>query len=164
MSAAPGMLLPQRSAMMRFRTRVILHTSLLASLVAARPVSAVVTRWDTNSSGDYNVASNWDTGVPGADDMAVFARGSGETYRVTFPGNLFIDPPAVYRSDLVLIDSNHVSFVESPQLNRGPSTYAIGTQLLVADFFTGAVVDTFLSSLSAPFAAPLFPSRRRLVR
>ena len=64
-----------------------------------------------------------------------------------------IEPPAVFHSNLVLVDSNNVTFAQSPIIVRGPSTYAIGTQLLVADFFQGAVLTTTLATLSTPFAA-----------
>ena len=64
-----------------------------------------------------------------------------------------IEPPAVFHSNLVLVDSNHVTFAQSPIITRGPATYAIGTQLLVADFFQGAVLTTTLATLSTPFAA-----------
>ena len=89
--------------------------------------------------------------------MAVFARGLGATYTVTFPGALPIEPPAVFHSNLVLVDSNNVTFAQSPIIARGPATYAIGTQLLVADFFQGAVLTTTLATLSTPFAAWVSP-------
>jgi T5SS/PEP-CTERM-associated repeat protein len=127
--------------------------ALTAMLVDAGPAVAVVTNWNTNSSGTFTSAANWTNGVPDADDTVAFARGAAATYTVTFPGAFSIDPPAVYHSNLVLIDSNNVTFAQSPVIVRGPSTYAIGTQLLVADFFTGAVLTTTLATLSTPFAA-----------
>ena len=113
----------------------------------------MVTNWNTNSSGLFNSAANWTNGVPDADDTVAFARGAAATYTVTFPGSLPIEPPAVFHSNLVLVDSNHVTFAQSPIITRGPATYAIGTQLLVADFFQGAVLTTTLATLSTPFAA-----------
>ncbi len=135
------------------RNGALLLAVIVMWLVADRPALAVVTNWNTNSSGLFNSAANWTNGVPDADDTVAFARGAAATYTVTFPGALPIEPPAVFHSNLVLIDSNHVTFAQSPIITRGPATYAIGTQLLVADFFQGAVLTTTLATLSTPFAA-----------
>lgn len=137
---------------MRFRACAFLIASLFGSHFAAETALAVVTRWNTNFGGNFNVGTNWDTGVPDGDDNAVFARGSGVTYTVTFPGNSLILPTATYLSNQVNIDSNNVSFVQSALPTRGPSIYAIGSYLLIADFFTDVVLNTSLGLLSTPRA------------
>jgi T5SS/PEP-CTERM-associated repeat protein len=134
------------------QTSALLLAALVSWLVAA-PAVAAVTNWNISSSGIFNNAANWTNGIPDADDTVAFARGAAATYTVTFPGALPIEPPAVFQSNLVLIDSNNVTFAQSPIIVRGPATYAIGTQLLVADFFQDAVLTTTLATLSTPFAA-----------
>ena len=118
-----------------------------------RPTIAVVTNWNTNSSGNFNSAANWTAAYPMPTTWPCSPAAPARRTRSRFPAPFPIDPPAVYHSNLVLIDSNNVTFAQSPIIVRGPSTYAIGTQLLVADFFQGAVLTTTLATLSTPFAA-----------
>ena len=56
------------------------YTNIL--LVAVAPwlgsqAQAVTTSWNTNSSGFFTAAANWNNGVPDSDDTAVFNRGAG---------------------------------------------------------------------------------------
>jgi T5SS/PEP-CTERM-associated repeat protein len=75
------------------------------------PAYAVTTSWNTNSGGQFTTASNWDNGVPDGDDAAVFNRGAGITYSVTFPGGPILNPPPTYFIDYLRVNSNTVSFV-----------------------------------------------------
>ncbi len=36
---------------------------------------AVTTSWNTDASGVFTAAANWDNGVPDSDDTAIFNRG-----------------------------------------------------------------------------------------
>jgi T5SS/PEP-CTERM-associated repeat protein len=82
--------------------------------------AAVTSSWNTNSSGLFTVASNWNNGVPGSADTTAFNRGSAITYTVTFPGSAIAQPPPVYTNDRLLVRSNSVSFVRGTGVN-GPS-------------------------------------------
>src|SRR5262249_56152676 len=64
--------------------------------------------WNSKSSGSFNVAGNWNNGVPSDTDTAVFRRGTGTTYTVTFPG--LISGLAIYQTDQLRIGSNNVDF------------------------------------------------------
>jgi T5SS/PEP-CTERM-associated repeat protein len=78
---------------------------------------AVTTNWNTNNSGNFSNAANWDNGVPRTDDTAVFRRGIGATYTVTFTGR----PPTVpggpihYATDRLVVGSNDVTLVKTFQ-------------------------------------------------
>jgi T5SS/PEP-CTERM-associated repeat protein len=74
---------------------------------------AVTTSWNTNSSGNFNAASNWDNGVPDSDDTAVFNRGF-LAYEVNFPGGSIFEPPPNYVIDFLRVRTNEVSFVYNP--------------------------------------------------
>jgi hypothetical protein len=76
---------------------------LLVACAPAVAAAAVTTNWTASGGGNFNLDNglgfNWDNGVPTSADSAVFARGAGVTYNVTFPGNTLIDPVANYVSD-----------------------------------------------------------------
>ena len=61
-------------------------------------------------------------GIPDANDIVTFRRGSGATYTVTFPGVGTGTTPVDYVSDRLLVGSNTTSFAEA-QFNPAPSTY-----------------------------------------
>ena len=108
-------------------------------------------------SGDWNTASNWSNGVPGADDAAVFstsgvgARGSA-TYTVTGNGaaaSLTLEPEDIGTVPILagtytvgsLVDDGPAAFEATPGfastagLTFGSATIAGGAQL---DFAPGA--------------------------
>ena len=83
---------------------------------------AVTTSWNTNASGDFTTAANWDNGVPDSDDTAVFNRGF-VAYEVNFPGGLIFDPPMNYPIQYLRVRTNEVSFVHNPSpSNRTPAS------------------------------------------
>jgi T5SS/PEP-CTERM-associated repeat protein len=45
---------------------------------------AVTTNWTNNNGGSFITSGNWDNGVPGSDDLAVFRRGNVPQYDVSF--------------------------------------------------------------------------------
>src|SRR5262245_26614345 len=82
--------------------------------------SANLLDWNVND-GFYNSASSWtrnasDTnppdadGIPDSNDNLIFSRGGGVTYKVTFPGQSLVLPPADYFSATTALGSNSVSF------------------------------------------------------
>ncbi len=71
---------------------------------------AVTTFWNTINSGNFNDAANWDNGVPGMGDTAIFREGIGATYTVTFDGSLPPDPTVHYFSDRLIVGNNDVTF------------------------------------------------------
>ena len=83
-------------------------TTVLALSVCA-PALAVTTSWNVNTSGTFTTTGNWSSGVPGSGDIAVFRRGTGISYTVTFPGST---PPATaisYTNDRLRVGNNHVT-------------------------------------------------------
>ncbi len=85
--------------------------------------------WNVNTAGAFNDAANWVQtgptdldGVPDANDIVTFRRGSGATYTVTFPGVGTGTTPVDYVTDRLLVGSNTMSFAEA-QFNPAPSTY-----------------------------------------
>jgi T5SS/PEP-CTERM-associated repeat protein len=87
---------------------------LLAISVLCRvaPVHAVTTNWNTNSSGTFGVAGNWDNGVPDTTKVAQFNR-SGVTYTVTFVGSQVGLPVNHDFANRLLVGNNNVTFVKS---------------------------------------------------
>jgi T5SS/PEP-CTERM-associated repeat protein len=69
---------------------------------------AVTTSWNINTNGQFTTAANWNNGVPNSADVAVFDRGSGVTYTVTFRD--FLIPGADFTSDRLVVGSNTVTF------------------------------------------------------
>ena len=65
-----------------FRCRILVVVATCSFFLSCRAY-AVTTSWNTNSSGNFTTAANWDNGVPDSDDTAVFNRGF-VAYEVTF--------------------------------------------------------------------------------
>ena len=98
---------------MRIAVKLVSRLSAWCALVVNSPYAhAVTTSWNTNSSGAWTAAANWDNGVPRGTDTAVFNRGAAVTYTVSFPGHFLIDPPMNYSSDRLIVRSNTVSFAD----------------------------------------------------
>jgi T5SS/PEP-CTERM-associated repeat protein len=134
-----------------------LAASALTQCAVAVPVTS---SWDTNSSGNFNDAANWDIRVPVSGDTAQFNRGAAATYAVTFPGDLIFNPTRTYTNDRLYVGSNTVTFAKSASHQLGPAKYALssGTSaeggargIIVGDgpADTVAVLQTSLVSLSA---------------
>jgi T5SS/PEP-CTERM-associated repeat protein len=106
---------------------------------------AVTTSWNTVNSGNFNIASNWDHGVPGTSDTAIFREGIGATYTVTFNGTNPLNPPVHYFSDRLIVGNNDVTFVR--QLNGADysivnaTTAEVGRGIIVGEL-GGVVLDT----------------------
>ena len=82
----------------RFRRRIFLVAAAYSFFLSIH-AHAVTTSWNTNASGDFTTAANWDNGVPDSDDTAVFNRGF-VAYEVNFPGGSIFDPPLNYLNRL----------------------------------------------------------------
>ena len=70
-------------------------------------------------NGQFNDSANWQQtglidfdGVPDANDILTFRRGSSTTYTVTFPGVGTGTTPVDYVTDRLLVGSNITSFAE----------------------------------------------------
>src|SRR5689334_22640575 len=95
-------------------------TAVLALSVSAP--AATTTSWNVNTSGTFTTTGNWSSGVPGSADTAVFRRGTGISYTVTFPGST---PPAAaisYTNDRLRVGNNHVTLARSAV----GATYTLG--------------------------------------
>jgi T5SS/PEP-CTERM-associated repeat protein len=69
--------------------------------------AAVTSNWTNNSGGSFTTAVNWAGGVPDSSDIAMFDRGNGVAYTVTFaPQRGLTD----ITSDRLVIGSNTVTF------------------------------------------------------
>jgi T5SS/PEP-CTERM-associated repeat protein len=105
------------------RTARIVASVAAVGLIASAALAAVTTNWNTDFSGLFNNSANWDNGVPGSADTAVFDRGGGVTLTATFNGTGVILPPPVFEVDKLIVRSNTVSFARGPGVN-GPSFIA----------------------------------------
>jgi T5SS/PEP-CTERM-associated repeat protein len=103
---------------------------LLLAVIAATSAAAVTTNWNTDSSGSFSTTANWDNGVPGSEDLAVFNRGVGVGYTVTFNGTLPGFPAPLYLVDRVQIRSNDVTFERG--LGLVGASFGAGEPFLVA--------------------------------
>ena len=138
-------------------TIVAVWTSLHGSAAVATMRS-----WNTNSSGNFNDAGNWDTKVPVSGDTAQFSRGAAATYTVTFPGDLIINPTRTYTNERLVVGNNTVTFARSASHQLGPAKYALTDTTTVGDVRgiivgdaptdTVAILETGLVSLSAEAA------------
>src|SRR5262245_36740423 len=129
------------------RIRALFVTPLLASLLAAAPSAAAVSRWNTNSSGSFTVATNWDNGVPGLNDVAYFGRGNAVSYTVTFPTNPFAQPV----NQQLLIGPNTVQFAPPP-FALTATTYTVNLNILLGEPGSNSVLTTTLTNLATPSA------------
>src|SRR4051794_34826584 len=84
-----------------------------ASIASISPALAVTTLWNTVNSGNFSNAANWNNGVPGSSDTAIFREGVGATYNITFNGTNPLSPPVHYFSDRLIVGNNNVSFNRS---------------------------------------------------
>jgi T5SS/PEP-CTERM-associated repeat protein len=82
-----------------------------------------------DGTADWTVVGDWTpSGVPGSMDNAVFRRGGGVVYTVTFPGSgAGGGAPAVnYLTDQLRVGNNTVTFADSVVANLTvPSTYTL---------------------------------------
>src|SRR5262245_37979269 len=129
------------------RIRALFVTPLLASLLAAAPSAAAVSRWNTNSSGSFTVATNWDNGVPGLNDVAYFGRGNAVSYTVTFPTNPFAQPV----NQQLLIGPNTVQF-SPPPFALTATTYTANLNILLGEPGSISVLTTTITNLATPSA------------
>src|SRR4051794_15467861 len=86
------------------------YCGICALFGSASSVLAVTTFWNTVNSGNFSNAANWDNGVPGSSDTAVFREGIGATYAFTFNGTNPLNPPVHYFSDRLILGKNDVTF------------------------------------------------------
>src|SRR5262245_24252852 len=94
----------------RFWTRRTILLAAMAVVPWAKTSTAVTTNWNTTSGGFFGAAANWDNGVPGSSDTAVFREGP-VTYTVTFlGGNPATSPPVHYLSNRLIVGNNDVTF------------------------------------------------------
>src|SRR6187401_646499 len=92
--------------------RALLVAALCSCLLSAH-TDADTSKWNTDASGSFTTAANWDNGVPGSDDTAEFNRGF-VAYTVTFPGNSFSSPPRQHVIDRLVVRTNEVTLADSP--------------------------------------------------
>jgi hypothetical protein len=114
-------------------------------------VRAVTTSWNTDSSGSFTTAANWNVGVPTSQDTAVFNRGL-VAYTVTFPGGSVLNPPPSYLVNYLRVHSNEVTFRDnSSPFTTSPSLTVSNPDVsIVIGEIAGevAVLNTTLLSLS----------------
>jgi T5SS/PEP-CTERM-associated repeat protein len=87
------------------RRMCVCSLALVAAVLIVRSTSAVTSSW-TVGSGSFITAANWNNGVPDTGDVAVFDRGSGVTYTVTFSELHSAD----VTNDRLVVGSNTVTF------------------------------------------------------
>jgi T5SS/PEP-CTERM-associated repeat protein len=130
----------------------------LLTLTAIGIASANTDVWISNVSGNFNDPAKWSTGVPGAADSAIFNRGGGVTYTVTFPGQLVGGGTQNYVSSQLSVSPNTVTFAPSSSPFLGLATYTVTTMLMGAPVATPSVLNTSLRSLSTTTASIGFGS------
>ena len=125
------------------------------------PARAVTTNWNTNLSGSFTKTANWDNGVPDSDDTAVFNRGF-VAYTVTVPGLPF-NPPPNYVIDYLRVNTNEVTFADSPLTNR-PSLTIVnpGFSIVIGENIGDvAILNSTLRSVSGANTSIGLRRRRR---
>jgi T5SS/PEP-CTERM-associated repeat protein len=124
-----------------------------ALIVCNSSALATTTFWNTVNSGNFSNSANWDHGVPGASDTAVFREGTGATYTVTFNGTNPLNPPVHYFSDRLIVGNNEVTFVR--QLSGADysivnATTAEAGRGIVVGELGGVVLDTATLTTTFP--------------
>ncbi len=135
----------------------VCHASVLAMLLAAienvvpHSCAATTVTWAAAVNGNFNDATKWTGGVtPGTNDGDWFnvALTFSTPYSVTFPGNTILQPIASYQGNSLSIRANQVTFLQSPQLNRGPATYTLASLISLSSNGTQGSTSSLSSSLS----------------
>jgi T5SS/PEP-CTERM-associated repeat protein len=99
--------------MSRYQKVTLVYVLILMYAGQAARVDAVTTSGTTNSSGSFTQPANWNNGVPGSEDNALFSRGGTAFYEVIFPGGSILDPPPLYLLNTLRVRSNRVTFVDN---------------------------------------------------
>ena len=102
----------------RWRSAPALAVILVTFII--RPVLAATSNWTTDTGGDFSNSANWDNGVPGLADTAVFRRGN-VAYDVQFTGDII--------TDKLRVGTNTVNF--KPSSNDG--TYSLANLAIATD-------------------------------
>ena len=139
----------------RLGLRALLVAALYSCLLSA-PTHAVTSNWNTDASGSFTTAANWDNGVPDSDDTAEFNRGF-VAYTVTFPGNSPLSPPRQHVIDKLVVRTNEVGLVDNPiflqpaivTVAAFASDQSINIGEIAGDV---AILNTTLSRLTGSFA------------
>ena len=113
-----------------------------------RIAAADTTVWLSNTSGLFTTPSNWSAGMPdSADDSAIFNRGGGVTYTVTFPAGNFPPGPTKYLTGTTVIGPNNVTFVAQTGPTLGDVVYTNTSIILGAPPATPAILNTTIQNL-----------------
>ncbi len=124
--------------MLRLRLGSLAIAWAAIAICGASAAHAVTTDWNTNSSGNFSVASNWDNGVPDSTKIAAFSRGS-VSYTVTYNGAPPGFPPPQYQcNQLIVSGTNSVTFVRNNLQSNAPSLTATNTD--ITDTNPGVIV------------------------
>ena len=149
------LLLRRHTTTTRFWARFKCCVFLIAAahwLILSGRANAVTTSWNTNSSGVFTTAANWDNGEPVLGDTAVFNRGAGVAYTVTFPGGSILDPPPIYVIDYLRVHSNDVTFRDNSSPFITSPGFAVANPdvsiVIGQDAGEVAILNTSLRSLS----------------
>ena len=140
------------------RTNSLVLAGLLAAASSALgpAAHAAITNWTNNAGGTFTTPTNWDNGVPDADDTAVFNRGAGVAYHVTFPGGNIFDPPINHVIDALRVHSNTVTFRDnsSPFITKPSVTFDNADSIVVGQNAGDlAILNTSLNSLVGTHAS-----------
>jgi T5SS/PEP-CTERM-associated repeat protein len=144
------------SRSIRLGLRALLVAALYLCLLSAH-THAIISNWNTDASGSFTTAANWDKGVPDSDDTAEFNRGF-VAYTVSFPGNSFASPPRHHVVRNLIVRTNEITLADSPIFLQ-PAIVTVAASdssedSIVIGKLSGdvAILNTTLSSLSGAFA------------
>src|SRR4051812_16529083 len=116
---------------------------------------AVTTFWNTVNSGNFSNSANWNNGVPGSSDTAIFREGIGATYAVTFNGTNPLAPPVHYFSDRLIVGNNNVTFSRSligADYSVVNATTAEAGRGIIVGELGGVVLDTATLTTTFPLS------------
>ena len=126
--------------------RCALRTPALAIILVTfiiRPVLAATSNWTTDTGGDFSSSANWDNGVPGPSDTAVFRRGN-VAYDVQFTHDI--------ASNQLRVGSNTVNLLPSSiggTYTVTDTAHSLATAGIIIGELAGdrAVVNSYLPTL-----------------
>ena len=112
--------------------------------------AAAISHWNTDNSGSFETASNWDNGVPGSADTAIFDRGAA-SYVVQF-GTDVTNDRARFASGTVTLQPTGTA---GTYVLTSPANSVVADRGLIIATTTGqsAMVNTYLPNLRAQAAS-----------
>ena len=143
--------------MIRFCTHFLVVCFSCLFLLATSSAHAQITNWTGNFGQDWSDPSNWDNGIAGSGDTAVFGGGAGTT-NVLLQGNQTVNDLNFTSADAYTFDSGLIGFNTLTLESGNITSVAVSDQTLSNNVELGAAgtwdlerILTLEGSLFGPF-------------